>query len=221
MVFLIDYENTWAEALNGTNLLTKDDKLIVFHNQTQLGIPKYYADQIVAKCDIEHITLTRKGKNGIDFYIGTTVGELLGKNPNEEIAILSKDTGYQAVYDFCKAKYGKNIILAANICSAINIKNSNLSMDSIIEPGKNQPFQQIISNRNAKVKKDRELEVNKELCSIAKIEVNVNDLELVKISTTPSPMAMYNKLLHKYGKKEGHRIYHCLKDNNKVGSMKN
>ena len=221
MVFLIDYENTWAEALNGTNLLTKDDKLIVFHNQTQLGIPKYYADQIVAKCDIEHITLTRKAKNGIDFYIGTTVGEILGKNPKEEIAILSKDTGYQAVYDFCKTKYGVKIILAANICSAINIKNSNLNMDSLIDPGKNQPFQQIISNRKAKVRKDEEIATNNELCSIAKIEVNVNDLELVTISKVPSPMAMYNKLLHKYGRSEGHRIYHCLKKENKVVSMKN
>ena len=106
MYFLVDLENVEQAGLTGTNLLKDDDKVIIFHNSTQKGINSKFAEDIIEKATLETIKLVRKGKNNLDFYIATTVGEISKANPKADIAIISKDKGYIAVHDFCKERYG-------------------------------------------------------------------------------------------------------------------
>ena len=74
-------------------------------------------------------------------------------------------------------------------------------------------FEKIIAKRDSKKILLDKIEENENLCNIAKIEVNENDLDLVEIHNNKDfPMKEYPMLLHKYGKKEGHRIYGLLNE---------
>ena len=219
MYFLIDYENTTRDGLNGANLLRKGDILIFFHNKTQtkIALKDDCLEHIINNCEINHYILKKQGKNGLDFYIATKVGELMNfikDDPTINIAIISRDKGYEAIRDYCRLAYGKDIIIASDICNAYNyLEKENASMCEYNLDTKQFSFNQIISKRQNKEILLNKIEENEVLCDIVKIEVNEEDLELVEIHKNKDfPMKEYPMLLHKYGKKEGHRIYGLLKE---------
>jgi len=57
-------------------------------------------------------------KNAIDFDIAVCIGSIINST-DEEIAIISNDTGFQAVREYCKEKYDKKVILLNTIRKAI------------------------------------------------------------------------------------------------------
>lgn len=208
MLFLVDFENTQLRGFFGLNLLTEKDKVILFRNSSQKNIPKEIAKELISKADIEQITLVKQEKNGLDFYISVCVGDYLSKNPKEEIAIISNDRGYVAVCDYCKMIYKNKVILAPDICNAINILKNNLPVDFFNNDSKN--VVEIKKLKELKPKFEKE-EKNKEMCAVAKIVPK--NLELVEVfEKSKTAMGFYSNLVKKYGKTEGHRIYHSLKD---------
>lgn len=202
MLYLIDYENTNKLGLSGYNLLTENDKVILFYGGTET-IPKKIINHMLSTCEVDTIELVQKGKNGLDFYIGIFTGNYLGKNSDEQIAIISKDKGFLAVADACKKYFNSTVILASDICNAVELSNTHFDNSAIY--GTNDYI------KISSIKNHQKNLLNNSLCTAAKIE-NKN-LELVDIyQGSESSFGLYNSLLHKYGKTEGHRIYHQLKE---------
>ena len=202
MLYLIDYENTSRFGLSGYNLLKNDDKVILFYGGSET-IPKDIINHMISVCEVDTVELIKKGKNGLDFYIGIFTGNYLGKNPNEKIAIISKDKGFLAVSDACKKYFNNTVILASDICNANALSKDNFN-NSLIYNGND-------SIKVSSIKNHQKNLLNNKLCTVAKIE-NKN-LELVDIyQESKTPFCFYSNLVHKYGKAEGLRIYHQLKE---------
>lgn len=51
-------------------------------------------------CTFDTCKLVNMGKNGLDFYIATRVGEFYGGGHEDQVAIISKDQGFHAVRDY-------------------------------------------------------------------------------------------------------------------------
>lgn len=209
MLFLVDYENTNYYGIIGAELLTKEDTIIIFHNNTQVMSKKMI--KTLNSCQIETICLQNQGKNGLDFYIVATVGEYLGKNKEEEIAIISKDAGFEAIKDFCKMKYKKDICIASNICTAIYLKDKKIKTETYYKASTNQNQNIKISGLKNHIKQNIIQKENDDICKAAKISPNNHLLEEYKSVSTA--FELYNKLRKIYGNVQGIAIYNNLKEN--------
>ena len=78
MHFLIDYENVHSAGLTGAELLTDQDTVVLFYSDSNDKVEQGAMNRIIQSgCKIELRKLKTKGKNALDFYIATYVGELL------------------------------------------------------------------------------------------------------------------------------------------------
>lgn len=65
-----------------------------------------------------------KGKNALDFYIATYVGELLGRGAEEHVSIVSNDKDFQIVREYWKTVHPNSMmVLKPNIISCIISSN--------------------------------------------------------------------------------------------------
>lgn len=205
MIYLVDYENTGAKGLEGYSFLNKEDKIILFHNKTNI-INKNFLKELLNICEIETIELVKAGKNGLDFYIGVYVGELVANKCPERIFIVSKDAGYLAVTHYCQEYHHREIFRINSILESLVYREKHFASNNLSKTSKAKLTE--ISELKESFRKE---DCNKELCKAAKIVTK--NLELVDIyEEAISPFGLYNGLVHKYGKKEGTRIYHALKE---------
>ena len=131
MYYLIDFENVRSEGLDGCSLIDKDDTIVLFYNNNcKLNLPNETLKFLKEECNVEFFRLINGGKNALDFYIATYIGELLTKNPNEKIAIISKDNGFCAVCDFCSQHFKKTIIKDNSIESVLSRTYEDISIDN-------------------------------------------------------------------------------------------
>ena len=102
--FLVDYENINGVMLSlGLDLLTNEDKLMIFYSKECTNIRQEYWNSIVESgCKFSLVKLLHKGYQYLDKYICTAVGEIHAAG-EVEIAIISADKGYQAIIDYYTA----------------------------------------------------------------------------------------------------------------------
>ena len=101
MLFLIDYENVGNAGMKGYEYLEAQDHVILFYSEARKYMERGILDSIAASdCTFEICKLYKMGKNALDFYIATRLGELIGQGCEEIPAIISNDGGFQAVRDF-------------------------------------------------------------------------------------------------------------------------
>lgn len=113
MYFLVDFENVHSEGLRGVEFLKKSDSLTLFFSQAAHVCESRYLKEIVdSGCSFDTCKLARTGKNGLDFYIATRVGEFYGAGiKTTQVAIISKDQGYRAVRDYWNANQSVDTLL--------------------------------------------------------------------------------------------------------------
>ena len=116
---LVDYENVnGSNGLKGTDVLCRDDTLIIFYSKNCGKIRYDYMQEIKESgCEFRVIKLKGTGKNALDFYIAAECG-IISERGENEIAIISNDKGFQAVIDFFGADQNANqiqIVKAGNI----------------------------------------------------------------------------------------------------------
>lgn len=105
MYFLIDYENVNYAGLEGTEFLQKNDTVSFFYSSKCDKIIAYRMKDIEKSgCTFEICKLKNVGKNGLDFYIASKVGEIFATDHNAKIAIISADNGFQAVLDYWRPR---------------------------------------------------------------------------------------------------------------------
>ena len=128
MYFLVDFENVHSEGLRGVEFLQKGDYLTLFYSKAANVCEQRYLKQILnSGCTFDTCKLARTGKNGLDFYIATRVGEFYGNGKTDRVAIISKDQGYKAVRDYWDARLAANnrIIIGSSIEKSLISSNGN------------------------------------------------------------------------------------------------
>ena len=78
MIFLVDGDNNIGTGLQGIDLLTADDTVLVFYGKGQSlsSVQKLCAG---TKAQVQYLESVRGGKNSIDFQIITELGVLVGR----------------------------------------------------------------------------------------------------------------------------------------------
>lgn len=126
--FMIDFENTRSKGLHGAEYLLPDDNVTIFYSQSSLKVEKGLLQQVVDAGSVLNICrLQKTGKNALDYYIASRIGELFGGGYQGRIAIVSGDKGYSAVQDYWAycAEPARKIVVGPNIEQCIGRSNEN------------------------------------------------------------------------------------------------
>lgn len=136
-VYLVDFENVRSEGLKGVELLTPEDKVVIFYSQNANSITfDVHALLRKSSAEIETYHILRGGHNSLDFQLSTYLGYLVMENSFREIVIISKDKGFLCVTNFweensdkcnCKIKLCKSIGAAINDVVLANDIDDGLS----------------------------------------------------------------------------------------------
>lgn len=79
MYFLVDFENVRSGGLRGVDYLEESDYLTIFFSNAAHSCENRYLEEIEKSgCYFDTCKLKNPGKNGLDFYIATRVGEFYG-----------------------------------------------------------------------------------------------------------------------------------------------
>jgi hypothetical protein len=79
--------------------------------------------------DAQYIQISGNGSNALDFHIAFTIGELSKSDPNAYFHIISKDTGFDPLIKYAKAK-GVLIHRSREFAEIPLLKVSNAKTDS-------------------------------------------------------------------------------------------
>lgn len=135
MYFLIDYENVNCSGLEGTEFLEKGDTISFFYSSACEKIVAYRMKDIEKSgCFFEICKLKKVRKNALDFYIASRVGEILAMDRNAKIAIISSDSGFQAVLDYWKPRLPvqNQLVISKTIAKSIMCVNGEGARKSLV-----------------------------------------------------------------------------------------
>lgn len=124
--FLVDYENVGESGLDGLAYLQATDTLAFFYSAVCDKISRKTMDLIKnSGCRFEAYRLKKTGKNALDFYLISRIGELLGAGYEGKLVVISKDKGYSAMRDYWAARGipSRRILLKHSIREGIIASN--------------------------------------------------------------------------------------------------
>lgn len=100
MIFLVDGDNNIGTGLQGIDLLTAEDTVLVFFGkgQTLANVKKLCAG---TKAQVQYLESVKGGKNSLDFQIITELGVLVGRGEADFAYVISQDKGYEAATAPC------------------------------------------------------------------------------------------------------------------------
>lgn len=106
MMFLVDGDNELATGLNGIEMLSEEDSVMIFYSKG-MQLAKVKKRCSTSKANIQYVESVKSGKNSVDFQIIAELGVLVGKNEVEYAYIISKDKGYEAPIAALNKRYTK------------------------------------------------------------------------------------------------------------------
>lgn len=120
--YLIDYENVHSDGLAGCNDLTKTDHVIIFFTENAKNIDmSEIFDHGDASLEMEKVPA---GNQSADMHIVSYLGYLAGKyGKGCKVVIVSKDTDFENVINYWKAKTGISASRTSQI-KAVKLKSS-------------------------------------------------------------------------------------------------
>lgn len=208
---MIDFENTRSRGLQGAEYLQADDSVTIFYSQACMKIEQGRLEELKKSgCSFELCKLLRSSKNALDFYIASRIGEIYGRGYTGRIAIVSNDTGFQAVKDYWKscASVSREIILRSDI------------EKSIFSSGENSFRQKQIGLKKKEMHLEEEYKKYAEQQRIRKaLEdsfVNTDYEELIEhimgiIVSPKSLKSLYLESIKQFGRRDGLKIYHKIR----------
>ena len=104
MIFLVDGDNNIGTGLQGIDLLTAEDSVLIFYGrgQSTASIQKLCAN---TRAQVQFLESVKSGRNAIDFQIITELGVLIGRGEADFAYVISQDKGYAASIDALRARY--------------------------------------------------------------------------------------------------------------------
>lgn len=121
MIFLVDGDNNIGTGLQGIDLLSENDTVLVFYGKGQplSGVQKLCAG---TRAQVQYLESVRGGKNSIDFQIITELGVLVGRGEADFAYVISQDKGYEAAMSALRARYAdtfREVALRPSIQSCV------------------------------------------------------------------------------------------------------
>ena len=209
--FMIDFENTRNRGLQGAEYLQPDDSVTIFYSQVCMKIERRRFQQVKESgCNFRLCKLKKTGKNALDFYIASRIGEIYGQGYTGMTAIVSNDTGFQAVKEYWKscASVPRNIILRSDI------------EQCIFSSSENSFRQRKICLEKQEVHLEEEYKKYEEQQRVRRALENTfghTDYEglieqiMAIIESPKSLKILYLDSVKQFGKKDGLNIYHKVK----------
>lgn len=211
MYFLVDFENVRSGGLRGTDYLEDSDYLTIFFSNAAHSCENRYLEEIERSgCHFDTCKLKNIGKNGLDFYIATRVGEFYGTGHKDKVAIISKDKGYKAVRDYWDVRLPSNnkIIISPSIERSLIASNDNSDR---VKRLKNQLSGVDIEVFQARYEERMRLkEILRQIFSETDYDSKMPEIQDM-METTKAPKTIYLNSLHRFGKKQGLEIYRRIK----------
>ena len=104
MIFLVDGDNNIGTGLQGIDLLTEEDTVLVFFGkgQTLSNVKKLCAG---TRAQVQYLESVKGGKNSLDFQIITELGVLVGRGEADFAYVISQHKGYEAAMSALHARY--------------------------------------------------------------------------------------------------------------------
>lgn len=206
--FMVDFENTRSRGLQGADYLLPEDAVTIFYSQACMKIERRWFYRIQeAGCEFHICKLQKQGKNALDFYIASRIGELYGSGYTGKTAIVSSDTGFKAIRDYWKdcAAVSRDIILRPDIEQCIAASGENSYRQRQICKGRQEislenEYQQYIEHQRLRRKLEDSFG-DTEYAGL--IEQVMSMVEIPK-----SRKILYLDSVKQFGREKGLKIYH-------------
>lgn len=211
MYFLVDFENVRSDGLRGADYLEENDYLTIFFSNAAHSCENRYLEDIERSgCHFDTCKLKNIGKNGLDFYIATRVGEFYGTGHKDRVAIISKDQGYKAVRDYWDMRLPSNnkIILSPSVERSLIASNDNSDRVKCL---KNRLSGVDIDVFQARYEERMRLqETLRQILDGTDYAGKMFEIQKM-METAKTPKIVYLNSLHRFGKKQGLEIYRRIK----------
>lgn len=212
MLFLIDYENVGNAGMKGCHYLDASDYIIIFYSETRKNMERRFLEDIAnSGCTFETCKLCKTGKNALDFYIASKLGEIFGGGFEETSVIVSRDAGFQAVRDYWDKRsiHRRRVLLAS--CVEDGIVSSNESSDrtrELKQLRENLTIGEFFADYTERL---RIREVIKSLFEGTEYEEMTGEIQKLMEEKKKTPKNIYLYCLHFFGKDSGLAIYNKMK----------
>lgn len=212
MLFLIDYENVGNTGMRGCHYLNESDSVIIFYSDAKKHMERRYLESITnSGCAFETCKLCKQGKNALDFYIASKLGELFGSGFEGTTVIISRDNGFQAVRDYWEKKAARKRKVILSISVEDGIVSSNENSERAKELKKLRENMSIGSFFVDYQERLRVKEVVNRLFEGTEYEGKTEEIQKLMLNKEKTPKMIYLNCLHSFGRDGGLTIYNRMK----------
>lgn len=212
MLFLIDYENVGNAGMKGCPYLNASDEVIIFYSESRKNMERRFLEGIAnSGCRFDICKLCKSGKNALDFYISSRLGELLGGGYEGEAVIVSKDNGFQAVRDYWDKRAGhkRKVILASCVEDGIVSSNENCGrVRELKQLRENLTIGGFFADYSEKMRLRATI---KKLFAGTEYEDMTEQIQNFMTQKERTPRLIYLNCLHLFGREGGLVIYNMMK----------
>lgn len=212
MLFLIDYENVGNAGMRGCSLLNAQDHVIVFYSDASKNMERGSLEEISAsECTFEVCKLCKAGKNALDFYIASRLGEMIGSGYMGSVVIVSRDSGFQAVRDYwnVRAPHKRKVLLQP--CIEDGVISGNKDSELVKELKRRHENLAIGDYYSVWSKRRKTKEILQKLFAGTEYEDKTDAIFCLLEGKKKHPREIYLGSLHLFGRKDGLAIYNRIK----------
>lgn len=212
MLFLVDFENVGNAGMKGCGYLNAQDYMIVFYSEAKKHMEQRMLESIIASgCKFEICKLRKTGKNALDFYIASRLGELIGKGCEDIAVVVSNDGGFQSVRDYWEKAAAKKRRVLLSSCIEDGIVSGNENNERTKTLRKLREKYVIDEYYSAYMERKRVRMVLQNLFEGTEYESRLEEIQNMIEGKEKSAKVIYLNSLHLFGKRNGLEIYNRLK----------
>ena len=213
IIYLIDYENVSNSGMRGCNYLDKGDYVILFYSDARKHVERRTFDAITASgCTFEICKLCKAGKNALDFYIVSRLGELIGSGYEGLPVIVSQDGGFQSVRDYWGKRSPRRKRIVLSQCIEDGIVSGNENNQRTKELRKLRENLNLEKQYSAYAERIRIKNVLEELFEGTEYEAMTEEIQGILEGKEKNSRVIYLSSLHLFGRKNGLAIYNKIKN---------
>lgn len=212
MLFLVDYENVGNAGMKGCHYLNDSDHVIIFYSDARKHMERRFLEDITnGGCVFEICKLYKSGKNALDFYITTRLGELFGGGFEGTAVIVSQDNGFHAVCDYWEKRAVPKRRVLLSDCVEDGIVSGNENSERTIELRKLRESLTIGGYFADYTERMRIKSVIKNLFAETEYEGMTGEIQKLLEEKEKTPKVIYLNCLHSFGRDNGLAIYNRMK----------
>ncbi len=211
--FMVDYENVKESGLVGAEYLTDEDRVTLFYSVNAKYMTKRNFVTIVnSNCAFDICALANTGKNALDFYLTSRMGEVFGSGYAGPVCIVSNDNGFNAVTEYWSNRaYTRHTVTRAD-----NFATGILYLDG--RSRRADEIRELSGRISIETEYARYNEWRKSRRALAMILRSIGCLDRLDetealINATNVRKTIYVQVLHIFGKAHGLEVYNQLKLN--------